>query len=106
MAGRVGASSAPPSIASPFRTAGRERHLSMAAIRLRVRLPSGQSTVNATTMGELTAHINDALEAPAAWSLLSGYPPQVVEPLPGPSEALSGFLKSGDTVVVRLGATG
>lgn len=74
------------------------------ALRLRIRLPSGQSTLSATTVAELTAHIQSQLGSDACWSLLAGYPPQPVEPLPAPAEELSTFLKSGDTVVVRLGA--
>ena len=76
----------------------------MARLRLRIRLPSGQSTLDASTMGELTAHINGALETTSSYTLLAGYPPQPIEPLPAAEEALSNFLKSGDTIVVRVGA--
>ena len=47
----------------------------MATLRLRVRLPNGQSTVTASTVGELTAHISGQLEAHATYTLLAGYPP-------------------------------
>ena len=76
----------------------------MVRLRLRIRLPSGQTTLDASTMGELTAHINGALETTSSYTLLAGYPPQPIEPLPAAEEALSNFLKSGDTIVVRVGA--
>ena len=54
-----------------------ERQRQMGALRLRLRLPSGQTTVEATTFGELADHVNTALgeNSSSAWSLLTGYPP-------------------------------
>lgn len=70
------------------------------AVRLRIRLPSGNSTLTAVTVRELSDHIDDALGPNVGWTLLSGYPPAPTE-LPASDEQLSTFLNSGDTVVVR-----
>lgn len=66
----------------------------MAAVRLRLRLPGGQSTFTGTTFAELSAHVSLS-----SFELLTGFPPTKIEW--EESMALSEVLSSGDTVVVR-----
>lgn len=75
------------------------------SIRLRVRLPGGQSTVSAASFGELAAHISAEVGEGANWALLCGYPPEPIDPLPAAEEPLTSFLRSGDTVIVQLKAS-
>ena len=75
----------------------------MGALRLRLRLPSGQTTVEATTFGELADHVNAALgeNSSSAWSLLTGYPPTLLGKCE-PGEELADKMRSGETIVVKL----
>ena len=77
---------------------------SMAAVRLRLRLPTGQSTVTATTWGELAAHVDEALSSEGrAWNLLTGYPPTPMQAPSASDTPLASLFSSGETVVVKLG---
>ena len=73
-------------------------------VRLRIRLPSGQNTCDVNTYGELCAIVNASIGDDAqTWNLLTGYPPAPLPAVPGADDPLSNFLKSGETVVVKLG---
>ena len=76
----------------------------MAPTRLRLRLPTGQSTLTATTFGELVTHIDSCLpsESGKGWQLLTGYPPQPMASRPPSDATLSDYVSSGETVVVRV----
>ena len=72
------------------------------ATLVRVRLPSGQQlTLSATTVAELSAHIDAALATAGNWTLLGGFPRKPI-PLPDTATPLSSVLSSGDAVIVRL----
>ena len=71
--------------------------------RLRLRLPTGQTTVEATTFGELATSITAALDGNNKWEVLSGYPPAILT-WPASQEPLEPKLRSGETIVVRASA--
>ena len=76
------------------------------AVRLRLRLPSGQSQLSATTWGELKEHVNTQLggDNSRSWNLLTGYPPAPLSSPPSSDDVpLSDLFKSGETIVVKLG---
>jgi len=72
-------------------------------LRLRVRLPGGQSTCEARTWEELAAHVDAALEEKGrSWLLLTGYPPSPMHARPANDALLSEHFRSGETVIVKL----
>ena len=82
----------------------------MGAVRLRVRLPSGMSTLTCETFGALKDHIQEQLVNAGSseqngWELLSGYPPAPLE-LKADEVPLTGFVQSGETLVVKGAAGG
>ena len=64
-------------------------------------MPSGQQTADVSTYGELTAIIDASLGG-QAWTLLTGYPPAPMQASPASGEQLGEYIKSGETVVVKI----
>ena len=73
------------------------------AVLVRVRLPSGQRlTLSATTVAELSAHIDAALDTMGGWSLSGGFPPTPIALPDDAATPLSSLLRSGEALIVRL----